>query len=196
MPLVEEAGNVDTSLVTGQLRIPPCWQGICPGDPWIEAEEKLRSLSSIDQTQLKELSKGLEWPGGILFHDDSDQVERIGYVLEYRLEIQELVDRYGEPDGFIYDKEVEGPLILSMQLFWPNQGLSATVNTSIDIEEATKMAPIRPESLVHSVIYYVPVQDAKAYFLKFAKPSDNEKLTVLELYGYFEWEGYVPLPYY
>ena len=128
----------------------------------------------------------LRWDYGAIGFDKTGKVEGIHHVLQYSLELQELIGARGEPDGFTVSMMPEsgtsGPV--SFEFLWPEQGISVVVMSSMDFKKATEQAPFGPQSLIESATYFAPFGSAEEYLLKFGGSP------------YYVWNGYTPLPHY
>ncbi|MDX9956476.1 MAG: hypothetical protein RBT75_20435 [Anaerolineae bacterium] len=193
LPAVDEvpASEADTSLVTHQPCAPPCWQGIRPGMPKAEAVRLLQNIPFVDPESLDEQSNELCWDRGCLIFDNA-QVESLWYWLSYSLELQQMIEIYGEPDGYRYIPYVGEEEKGDIGLYWPQEGISAVI-PSIELRGIHSKSPTSPEVMIISVRYFEPVADAESLFAGDEYPAKPDDMSVLEWIGYEKWEGYVPM---
>jgi hypothetical protein len=184
----------DTGLITNDPCAPPCWQGISPGDPMDEVDTILRNLSVIDRSYLSIKPETASWPGGQIILDKSGKVKSIFYMLQYRLELKDLIERVGEPDGFTITLQSEVGTPISVNLFWFDEGISINAEPSDEFRQTSGGVPVKPESLVAGAGYFEPLANAEEYFLKFVGPPDRSDVPIAEYYHFNVWQGFGSSP--
>jgi len=160
-----ESPPVDTSLLTGEPCEPPCWQGLTPGvSTHEEVNEFVRTSGFVNPQTLYpgRLSRGgqrvgvsLQWRsiagrgrGHNSFTIEDGVLKYIIIYPDYDLTLESLIDRHGAPGKFLVIIAGSGLPYLSVTLFYPTHGFTATVELPIDD------AQLLPESIVSRVWYF------------------------------------------
>lgn len=189
-----EAGR-EITLLTGDPCLPPCWYGIVPGETTIEdVKVALPTLSFVDEESINEhkytYSSGLEWSmswlslrnrkeAGEIWFDETGLVSRIGHYWGRDVELKELIDIYGPPDGLLmlYHPE-QWPI--PVRVIWFSQGVAGHTRTNVDDWDTESL--VQPNTLIDAASYFSPSPDAEAAF-EGDVPDD-----------YYEWNDYNPPP--
>jgi hypothetical protein len=187
----------DRSLITSEPCAPPCWYGIQPGDTQESAVNRLRELPFVDGATIEEQNGEVSWDdvipgksGGGTLTFRQGELATISYQLQYPLSLMELVDIFGEPHGFdVFTSRGTRGIETILYIYWPSQGLVATVPVDIEPSEMERTAPIRPDSIVEVVAYYENQADIEAVFQELYADYPLEET----MDNYYRWNGYVPL---
>jgi len=153
----------DMSLRTLQPCAPPCWQGIIPGHSnTADVRRILPSLPFISPGSIEEFSNPQEheiyfsWSyGAILVVNDT--VVHIDTQPGFRLELGEVVERFGPPERF-FPRNVRGPhgSYYTISLYYPDKGLVFNTPNLPGLPLDAKEYSVRPDFSVYSVDYLAP----------------------------------------
>jgi hypothetical protein len=194
---------VDRSLITGEPCGPPCWQGIIPGETTEEEVMTiLGTLFFVDGGTIRAQGNRIywdsdieNWPGGTIVIGDDGIVERISYGLPYYLELQDLIDLEGEPDGFYgastRNADGGGPVGYDLVLFWLGDGFRATFVTDYDGNPRfCGVSPLNPEMQVWDISYFEPAPSIQEYA---EREYGAYMISLIEDGLYHEWNDYQPI---
>jgi len=193
LPTVDEVSvsDVDTGLVTHQPCAPPCWQGISPGMAKDEAIRLLQTIPIVDKHSLREDANALCWNTGCVAFRKG-RVEYVSYAPAYKLELQQMIDLYGEPDGYVHVLGVHEDTG-TIRLFWPRDGIVVVVQSRAKAVDIYSEPLTSPDSVIRGVEYFEPAPTAEDLFRRDNfQPPDNVPLH--DYVGYTIWQGYAPLP--
>lgn len=187
---------IDKSIVTDLKCTPPCWQGITPGVTTGEQALKILTDSPyIKQESIKQVGNmkfgGCTWdwryPGRRVqsgLNWQSEIVESIRLDLTFDLTVQEVIERFGNPEAV---SVVEGGqpenwywLIV---LRYPSQGIELTAYTHEFSEH------IEPTTMIGAVLLYPRMNIEEMMKL------EEESLSFPLPKDYFsDWQGYGNVP--
>lgn len=154
---------IDRSLLTSDPCGPPCWQGIVPGtSPAEDAAQVLAGSAFVapDSLRRQELdgklalltwasSSGAEGINSMSFCND--RVWTVHLVLGYGLTAEEVIARFGEPEGMqIAGGSLPEDTSLSVFLNYPDLGIRLEAAVPIELGE------LLPTTEVVSVTYFDP----------------------------------------
>jgi hypothetical protein len=144
--------------------VPPCWQGIIPGE---SSKEEVEDLSADIPGIDLEYSK---WLGSWNIYDDrfllqfkdgkgegqirivDNYIHSISIYDDVNLTLEQAIGLYGEPESIIIEHEEPGDVILlSINLLYPNQGLLLTYS-----EGDYGTAHIQPGKMIEWVVFVDP----------------------------------------
>lgn len=181
-PQVEESNVLDRSLVTGEPCSPPCWQGIVPGVSTVDdAIETLLSDRSVDSDSIRRFDwqghdgwETIDWRSSISdlpfsagrIRLNGDNVSLVSVTLEYELDLADLVDIYGDPDGYyvVESYTPNGCYSYAVDVVWLEDGLAASVYTTVANQLAEGEQVVAEDHLVvQDVSYYHPTLEAQDY---------------------------------
>lgn len=203
-PTGDDATRVDRSLLTGEPCLPPCWQGITPGESTEEDVAAILEQASFVNTDSLEWLQDDEgtdvavmwvspavsdWASPdaspyamshIIFGPDGT-VSSISTDLEYELGVQDLIELAGEPD--YYRSHFYGPnaSCLMFELYWPQDGLMVVLGP---LPEGVGLPH---NTLVWHADYIAPTDDLTQYLLILGHSSEASR--DLFLSSLREWEG-------
>lgn len=205
-PVGDSAANVDRTLATGEICDPPCWQGIVPGETSVA--EALAILNEapfvVNQSITRDSIYGfpdleaISWHSTISEWDphiprnrvrvsiQKNEVHDILITLEYELTVQELFDRFGEPDR--YTITPSHPTCYGVTLIWLDQGLQADLYPSEVKRNKSDQQLVTPDQLVWRVTYFPPVSTVMAFLMTVYGQSADDASSILSDYGY--WRGF------
>lgn len=201
--ITSDAELMDVSLITGEPCEPPCWQGITPGETTEEeAMAILRTLFFVDGDTIRVQGNTIywhsdieNWPGGSVAIGDDGRVSYITYGLPYYLELQDLIDLRGEPDGFYAvttrNADGGGPGGYLFGLLWLNDGFHVGIYTDVDdYASFCEISPFNPEMQVWFTSCFEPAPNIQ----KYAEREGNAWMISLIEEGYYhEWNDYQPI---
>lgn len=213
LPIVEDATRVDTSLITGDPCEPPCWQGLVPAlSTESEVRETLATLPHVDTLSIRRLphedgSVDIIWDSSISYQQYADgstqrtdgaiglsdgTVSYISIPLEFELSVQELVDLFGEPDGyFVYEyRDPHHPQCFDYQLdiVWLDDGVVAGMHFRQEEPLPAGQSVLAPDLLVVGTVgYFNPGSDLLVYMRSRGTSGDEARHNVECCYQ--EWRG-------
>jgi hypothetical protein len=163
-------GTGDLSLQTWQPCAPPCWYNIVPGrSTAAEVRQILPALpfiadGSIEETRVTKALLEFRWRYTDPWNEDgiislqNDIVVSIYGRPGFKLELREVVNRFGPPNGIIPFRVGGGdqPPYYTVGLFYPDKGLSfGTIELPVS-EVDTKQYPVKPDYIIGNVYYCEP----------------------------------------
>ena len=200
IPTGEAAKLVDTSLLTGDPCEPPCWQGLTPGESTKEDVEKaLPNLAFIDQQSVKWDNDPYGWNGWI-YIDWRTQASKdvydftvlrinpegvlndISIRLDYSVKFRELVDRFGDPDGFYENPTGAESTDDIIRIVWLDDGLQVATMPVSRLFRAKGSQMLNMNSPIHVVSYAPPASSLTQFAAHWGYSGDPSKL-------YCIWKG-------
>jgi hypothetical protein len=168
----------DTTLVSGDPCEAPCWQDLIPGETeWSEARAYIeetstytdieRSTSEENNAEAVSFGQTEGQPCCYIYTAEGETVDRIWLLLSPQILLDEVIDRYGEPE-FIQAEDFPGDQALVAMLY-PDIPLVVYAYA-----ESIAEGELTPASDVIGVLYL----------------SDAEMETVLEYENRYFWDGY------
>ena len=194
-----EPPPLDMSLLTGDPCVPPCWQGLTPGESTLqEVNEFVRTSGFVNPQTLfrsgvyrggERVGLSIEWGSaaghGRGYNDfivDGGVLKHIAIYPDYDLTLERLFERYSPPEKYVAN--LSGPEILYVEvtLFYPTHGFTAYLVLRPD-------DTLQPESKVQSVWYFraAPLER----FLELRWQAGHVSSTPEESLQYLhDWQGY------
>lgn len=145
---------------------PPCWQNIIPGKTSKqEVMELIPQIPDIDQHKSKWIGpwniytdifrilfQDKRSKGDIRFLDDT--VVSIFLYDDLNIDVDQVIDLYGQPESVIIEKEYSGDIIhLSISLIYPDEGIFLNF-TDGDLNTAH----IQPDKKIEWVVFVDPLR--------------------------------------
>jgi hypothetical protein len=199
-----EPPRPDMSLLTGDPCEPPCWQGLTPGvSTHQEVNEFIRTSGFVNPQTLdvsalrtadgRRVGVSIRWcsSAGLCrrhnrFSIEDGVLEAITIYPDYDLTLERLFERYGPPGKLRVIIAGSGLPYLSVTLFYPTHGFTATIELPIDD------ARLQPESIVSRVWYFQAVPLDK--FIELGCESGFLGSTPDKWHEFLrDWQGYGPI---
>jgi hypothetical protein len=206
-PRITDTAKLDRSLTTGEPCMPPCWQGLVPGEsteedvmavletaPFVEGGSIMRAQTSDgDEATIRwgSSASDLRTSAGVIYITNG-RVSLIDIQIEYRLTRQELVSIIGEPDGyFVLEIQHSGPRCFSYSVpfIWLEEGFVAGPSL-------TRRDPVpKGEDLLSPDMFFI---EYAYYSSPFSRPMDalmgtgldEASAQLAEAKTYREWQGF------
>ncbi len=205
-PVGDVAADVDKTLATGEICDPPCWQGIVPGETSIkEALAILNEAPFVDNQSITRDSiygfsdiERISWRSTLTEWDPymplnnfrvkvpDETIHLILITLEYELTVQELFDRFGEPERYAIIPS--HPTCYGVTLIWLDRGFKADLYASEVKRNKPDQQLVTPEQLVWRVTYFPPVDTATQFMMTVYGQSADDASANGRDYGY--WRGF------
>ena len=200
-----EPPPLDMSLLTGEPCEPPCWHGLTPGvSTEDEVNDFLRSSELVDQSSIfrgevtrdrgEVVGTTMQWWSTANMSSLPRQLGNNSVIMQGLLQyltiwldsevtLQDLLERYGDPDKFTAWLEPVDPPRVVVVLLYPRHGFEATLTIPRDDVQ------LRPESEIVRVWYFRSASQIEDYLRlcrEIGYPCASEDTLQ-------EWHGYGPI---
>lgn|SRR5574341_27052 len=203
-PVVSAANRnqVDQSLIAGEPCVPPCWQGLIPGEstdadtlttltdlPFVANDSPVLNAIGESEWNIVRWNSSISntYPIGEILLDLGGYIKTIWVTLEFEVTVGEVFNLYGQPDVFRITRFVRPGGCHEVVLVWFENGLQ--INLAFVHTNDRDRVLIAPDTLIHSVTYFAPVSSVREYLLATRRSTDENTLREEEIY-YRVWQGY------